>query len=443
VPPAAPSAVRPSLGPSLGSRSRPRPRSELRALLRRPDVVVWCAFVIFIPFYVFASGLPQPGDFLMLLLLPLALYRWNGRLTGVFARPFRVLLLFTLWVVIVQYSWATILGNWGFHGKDTFLLFPVYYAFNALVMLVSLILYQRYGDAFLRLTAWSLLISVGVQVVGSFFTHYNKFRDAVFFNNPNQLGYYSVLASCMIALLSRKLKLPLLITTLGLLGCLYLSLLSASRAAAGGAAVVLVVTLVANPKIVLAAVPLIAGLLLTGPVARALESTEHRVRVDQFPEYSFLEERGWGRIYDNPEYVLLGAGEGGTSRFRDSIIGTHEIHSSAGMLIFSYGLVGTALFLWFVFRVLQGARLGAAMMLAPIVAFTVAHHGLRDSMLWMVLGIFLTLKYQRAPAPAVVAARPVQPASPASPASPAPPVPPVPPVPPAPPAPPPEGAYAG
>ena len=384
----------------------PAPRSELRRLLRRPEVIVWCAFVICIPFYVFESGLPQPGDFLMLLLLPLALYGWNGRLLGVFARPFRALIVFTLWVVIVQYSWATILGNWGFHGKDTFLLFPVYYTFNALVMLVSLILYQRHGDTFLRLTAWCLLLSIGIQIVGSFFTFYNHLRDRVFFNNPNQLGYYAVLASCMIALLQRKLKLGFLITAIGLLGCVYLGLVSASRAAAGGAAVVLVVTLVSNPKIVLASIPLIAGLVFTGPVAHAIESTERRVTVDQFPEYSFLEERGWGRIYDNPEYVVLGAGEGGTSRFRDSIIGTHEIHSSAGMIIFSYGLVGTALFVWFVWRVLQGSSLGASLMLAPIVAFTVAHHGLRDSMLWMVLAMFLTLKH-RAPPLAAPAGRAV------------------------------------
>ena len=375
----------------------PAPTSEPRRLLRRPEVLVWCAFVICIPFYVFASGLPQPGDFLILLLLPLALYRWNGRMPGAFARPFRILLLFTLWVVIVQYSWATILGNWGFHGKDTFLLFPVYYTFNALVMLASLILYQRYGDAFLRLTAWCLLISIGIQIAGSFFTYYNPRRSRIFFNNPNQLGYYAVLASCMIALLQRKLKLGLLISALGLLGCLFLALLSASRAAAGGAAVVLVVTLVSNPRIVLVAIPLVGGLVFAGPVARAIEATERRVTIDQFPQHSFLEERGWGRIYDNPEYLLFGAGEGGTGRFRDSLIGTHEIHSSAGMIIFSYGAVGTLLFLWFVWRVLQGARVSAALMLAPIAAFTIAHHGLRDSMLWMVLAIFLTLKYRGDP----------------------------------------------
>jgi hypothetical protein len=54
--------------------------------------------------------------------------------------------------------------------------------------------------------------------------------------------------------------------------------------------------------------------------------------------------------------------------------------------------------------VLQGSQLGAALMLTPIVAFTVAHHGLRDSMLWMVLSVFLTLKYRRAPPPSAAEA---------------------------------------
>jgi hypothetical protein len=135
------------------------------------------------------------------------------------------------------------------------------------------------------------------------------------------------------------------------------------------------------------------------------------VTVDQFPQYSFLEERGWGRIYDNPEYILVGAGEGGTGRFRDSRIGTHEIHSSAGMIIFSYGIVGTLLFLWFSWRVLEGARLGAVVMLTPIAAFTVAHHGLRDSMLWMVLSVFLMLKWQRGPPIAAVRRGPLAAAS--------------------------------
>lgn len=380
----------------LATRSRSKPPTStqsLRPLLRRPEVVVWCAFVIASPFYVFQSGLPQPGDFIMLLLLPLTLYGWNGRLLGVFARPFRILLWWTAWVVIVQYAWATILNNWGLFGKDTFLLFPIYYVYNALVMLVIMILFQRYREALLRLTMWCLLVSVAIQVLGSFFTFYNELREAVFFNNPNQLGYFSVLVSCMIALLHRKLKFHMVLTAIGLLGALYLTLLSASRAAVAGAALIPLVTLVSSPKIVLAALPLIAALMFTGPVSRAIDKTEHRVKNDQFEEISFLEERGWGRIADHPEYIIVGAGEGGTGRFRDSVIGTHEIHSSAGMIIFSYGIIGTFLFGWFIIRLLRGAQFMAIMMLAPIIGYTVAHHGLRDSMLWMALAIFLAIKY--------------------------------------------------
>ncbi len=59
------------------------------------------------------------------------------------------------------------------------------------------------------------------------------------------------------------------------------------------------------------------------------------------------------------------------------------------------------------------------MFLAPIIAFTVAHHGLRDTMLWMVLGVFLTLKSPGAPAPRAAGrfaawARPAAAAAPAA-----------------------------
>ena len=37
-------------------------------------------FVIFFPFYVFPSGLPQPADCLMVILTPMLFSRWNGRL---------------------------------------------------------------------------------------------------------------------------------------------------------------------------------------------------------------------------------------------------------------------------------------------------------------------------------------------------------------------------
>ena len=70
----------------------------------------------------------------------------------------------------------------------------------------------------------------------------------------------------------------------------------------------------------------------------------------------------------------------------------HEIHSSAATVLFSYGVVGATLFIVFIVRLMRGASLRSAMMLLPPVIYTVAHQGLRFSMLWIVLAVFAIVK---------------------------------------------------
>ncbi|MBX3154698.1 MAG: hypothetical protein KF773_01775 [Deltaproteobacteria bacterium] len=367
---------------------------ELRQVLGTPALLSWTALITFVPFYVFDSGLPQPGDFLILLVAPLAIYGWNRRLPSEHWRILRPLFLFTLWVALVNYSYALILNKWGLHGKETFILFPVYYLYNATTFTVVLVLYHRYRETFLRFTVNAVFIAVTVQVLYSFaFPAHNSLREAVFFNNPNQLGYYALCAGCVIALCGRRVKLGMLRAGLGMSACVYLALLSASRAAAGGVVIIFIVTFVTNPRVILATIPIVVlALAIGGPITRAIDATQRRVAVDQFPQYTFFEERGYGRIQHNMEYIILGAGEGGTDRFRESIIGTHEIHSSAGTILFSYGIVGSMIMLTFLWRVIKGAHLRLLLTLAPILAFTVAHNGLRESMLWVLFALFAIVK---------------------------------------------------
>jgi hypothetical protein len=376
----------------------------LRDLVRSPPLLAWSMFITLIPFYVFDSGLPQPGDFFLLIAAPMALAGWDGRLPNGLRPPLKPLLWFVIYVAVVNYGWAVILGNWELHGKKSFILFPVYYTFNAIVFLCVVVLFRRFGDRFLRVTVNSVFVAVGVQVAWSFIFQHGRLREAMFFNNANQLGYYALLAACVIAVCQKKLKMSMLRASIGVTTCTYLALLSASRAAAGGIVVIFLVTFVSNPKIILATIPIvIGGALIGGPITRAFEATQQRVTNDQFKQYTFLEERGLGRLEDNPEYLMLGAGEGGTDRFEESLIGTHEIHSSPLALLFSYGVVGTSIFLAFMFRVIRGATLKTALILMPILAFTVAHVGLRASMLWVLLGVFTIVKRRepaRAPAPA-------------------------------------------
>jgi hypothetical protein len=177
---------------------------------------------------------------------------------------------------------------------------------------------------------------------------------------------------------------------------MYLALLSASKAAVAGAVILFALTIITNPRIILVMALATAGMLsLGGPIERALETTAQRLQTDRRPQWSFFEERGYDRIQNHPEYVLFGAGEGATTRFAETtIIGTHEIHSSAGTLLFAYGIVGATMFFAFLWRTIRGAGLRSSLMMLPALAYTVAHQGLRFNSLWVLVGLFIVLKQE-------------------------------------------------
>ena len=372
---------------------------EALSIIQQPALLLWSLMIFLLPFYILNSGLPQPGDLLVIPLVPIALAGWNGRLVRQCSLPLRALLNFIVWVVLVNYTWALVLGNFGLFGRDTFLLFPVYYIFNGFVFLVACVLYQRYGVRFLWLTLHLVFFTALFQVAASFvFQRLHGFRGTGFFNNPNQLGFYALLSASILALGRRRLGFGALKTAIGFTACTYLALLSASKAAVGGIGILFALTLISNPRLLVAAVlAAVAMVSLGGPVKTALEGTERRLAENRYPQYNFFEQRGYDRIYAHKEYWFLGAGEGGTSRFVEStVIGSHEIHSSAGTIFFSYGLVGVALFLAFLWKLLRGAQFRTSLMLVPPLAYTIAHQGLRASLLWILFAMFAALKHEQA-----------------------------------------------
>jgi hypothetical protein len=363
--------------------------------MRRPALVTWTIYLFLIPLYILPSGLPQPGDLLVVAVVPLALQRWNGRLGRDMRATVRALIWFTLWVCVVDYAWVFVMGSFTLFGPDSFLLFPLYYLYNALIFLVALVLYRRYGDLFLRVTVFAVTAMVFLQALSSVVLGSGGARGSVFFNNPNQLGYYALLAATLIALTYRRLQLRLWIASVALVCCGCLALISASRAAAGGIAVLLVLMIFSNPKILVAAC--LAGAAVVsgvGPFSDVIEASQDRVlNRSNRSDASFFQERGYDRIWRNQQYLLLGAGEGGLSRFDDTAyVKNMEIHSSAGTILFSYGIVGSILFLVFMWRLIRGARARLVITLLPPLLYTGAHQGLRFTMLWIVLAVFIALK---------------------------------------------------
>ncbi len=386
--------------------------TETGRVMRDPSLLLWSLYILLFPVYVFKSGMPQPGDLLMVLLVPAVFLSGNNRLFPAGILPTRALLLFTAYIVLVNVAWAIAVDSYALvNTKDGFLFTLTYYIYNAIFFLLAMVLYTRYRERFLWLTLQLTLASVVLQVLISFVFSRGGTRSTVLFNNPNQLGYFAILSASILCFGRRRLGLGTLPATVGLLASAYLALLSSSKAALGATAILVIVGLLSNPRIIVVSV--LGALLLlvsSDKVGEAIDRTRNRFETDE--SAGFFEERGYDRIMDNKQHWVFGSGEGGYRRFREtSAIGAHELHSSAGTIFFCYGFIGSALFAVFCWRVMQGGRYRHMLMLLPAFAYGLTHQGLRFTLLWVLLAMFIALKdYEKrtSAAPAVRRAGPLR-----------------------------------
>jgi hypothetical protein len=361
-------------------------------VMSEPALILWALYILFVPIYTFSSGLPQPGDLLVFLLAPAVIARWNGRLPKTTKGAIGALLAFTAWVTLVNVGWSAILGQWTLNRKWGFLISPTFYIYNALIAVVMVMLYQRFSRWFLWLTAQLVLISLVSQVAVSFVFSRGSMRGEVLFNNPNQLGYYAMLSASILMMAHRRVGLTTVPLTVGMLAAAYLSLFSASRAALAGLVILLAIGFLSRLRSMLIAAVLAVPIIFSSPFDAAIERTQDRVANDD--SLGFFEERGYDRISAHPEYLVMGAGEGGFKRFEDSTaIGSHEMHSAYGTILFSYGIVGCVLFIVLCVQLVRGAPLRLMLMLLPAASYSVTHQGLRFTLLWVLLAFPMLMRH--------------------------------------------------
>src|SRR5262249_46628140 len=68
-----------------------------------------------------------------------------------------------------------------------------------------------------------------------------------------------------------------------------------------------------------------------------------------------------------------------------------EIHSSVGTILFCYGIIGLFLAGRFVLLIVRGAGWRMGLMLLPVLLHQLAHQGLRFSLMWVTLALFLLI----------------------------------------------------
>ncbi|MBT8450484.1 MAG: hypothetical protein KJO40_00825 [Deltaproteobacteria bacterium] len=348
--------------------------------------VVWGFVILSLSFNLYGPGRPQPGDFLMVGVLCLPIFLVHFQMPTAIKLPVLSLVAFLIYVFGCNFVWAAATGEWDFFKSSTF------YAFNFCVFLGYLVMLGDRGDDWLRWTLYGFAATLVMLALLSvpFGDRAESGRLELFFVNPNQLAYHVLLCASIVVMLAPRYNVPRFVLY-GLLACaVYIELRTYSRAGILGIALLAAIQFAHRPTLVtLVALPVLVLALYLDLRALDTDLWEHRVEtVQQATTEDYVTDRGIDRLYEHPEYLFAGAGEGYHLRFHHNKL---EIHSSAANLMFSYGVVGTILFLIFLrlLSVAAGARL--TLLMIPALSYSLFHQGMRARPFWILLAVALGL----------------------------------------------------
>lgn len=344
------------------------------------------------PYYLFPKGSPQVHDFVILLLMIVVMTRRKLVIDPAVRKTATTLGYFVFYVTLVNVVWTVVLLGEPLQSKTGSLMFPLYYIFNFLLFSFFGTMFARFGRVMLKATTYACFFSVALLCVASLPVMQLGVRNSLYFENPNQLGYYTLLYSCIFAVGLRATKIWLPIQILHFMLTLFLCGASLSKAAMASTLVLMIMTLVRRPAVLIGLMIAFAFVFAASEADDILEeSIEHRVATAGSGDDS-AEGRGYDRIWIHPEYMMLGAGEGEYWRFNSFIRG--EIHSSLGTIIFCYGIPGMLAFLYFLLTWAKRAGFENGMLLLPLAMYSVTHMGLRFTPFWTLLALSLCVQVQ-------------------------------------------------
>lgn len=364
----------------------------------------WALYLLGSPWYVLPSGNPQPADLVLATVIA-------GTALGLFGRlaPLVPLYwasgLFLLIVVNVNLFW------WTIYQDEFFLKSILFYVYDlGILIFVAHLFHLIDARTVCRVTALGLAGAIGLETLVMLIDPSVQGERAIgTFNNPNQLGYWALLAAAcwLVARSGERLG----VQDLAILAAVtYLASLSLSRAAMVALGVMLVLALLvqrlergwlagALGALVLA-VPLLivhphfvreqlSGVIAHGPPAQVIEKLQSIGKQND----DSLDARGYGRLWTHPEHLFLGAGEGAYQRF-DETGADMELHSTWATVLFSYGIPGTLAFLFILYTIFRNDGRGHLLYFLPIALYGLTHQGLRSSLFWAFLGLVIGLSWQ-------------------------------------------------
>lgn len=360
--------------------------------MRRFDLflfAVWFIYLVAKPLYFFPKGLPQISDMVLVAgIIPAAILMFMRQKSSVSTAAL-------IGGMFAGLAVAVNLVNYFFLPDVKFILSSFYYPYNFLIFLFVVELFRRDARAMTKVTVAGIFAGLAVQYVTlGFFTIEAHGRLSGDFKNPNQLAYWALLSAAMLVFLRRNSKFG--IVEFGAITvAAYMQTLALSKAGiiAFGLFAVVLVFMPQVPrfaKIAIAFLVLFAGsyLFFSGQqeYGGAAERVVNRLGTIGLEPDDSLAGRGYDRMTQYPLYMIVGAGEGGFERFRNWG-GPGELHSGLATILFSYGVMGFALFTAFLFVIFRGQAWYYTAVLCTVLLFSLTSQTIRFTHTWVFLGI--------------------------------------------------------
>jgi len=349
--------------------------------------------VMTLPFYPFNSGGIQPSHAVLALAFAVLLVNASFRLqVNLFGK---IYLLMVVYIMLREITAA--MGN----SNVLSLLSPIYFLFNLMVLMLTHNLSVRESKLNLAVMVSGLVAMLGVIIIGVSFVRGDMTMRAIgTFNNPNQLGYFSV---CFLSLsyLFYACKMISGKVFVGLM-CIgfFCGFVSLSKSAILSNIVVLLAFLLSisfkNKVLILTSMIFLFMVVFVNDLVpiELIQSSELYYRFDRFGQESdsSLASRGYLLIFESGIlHLIFGMGKEGVKAYFGL-----ETHSSIMSMLNSYGLVGLIFFLvllavWFLEIYRAFGFEGFMGICLPAVLYGLAHNGNRFVIFWLLVGASLSI----------------------------------------------------
>jgi hypothetical protein len=352
------------------------------------------------PIYIFESGDVQPADIIMVFLFFLLFLLINRKGDMDTRYSMEASELKSIMILLIIFSGWTVMVNgiWFFSLAELTIIRPVlFYFFNFFAVAAFYMYYLMFGQRLFKVVKVSVIATLMIQIVIYFTFASNGGRATLAFNNPNQLGYFSLIALTFLLVLSEEKLNIFYIAAICI--SIWLSMLSLSKAAMISTIFMLIIYILFKKNsnkfikyflitVMLAAIFFIATrmeLLANIPV---LNNAMTRIAYLQNDD-SLIYGRGYGRIFEMGLNFIWGMGEGAFHRF--SYLSGSELHGTIAGTLVNYGLIGLVLFvviLWKGFLQHKIKYLDKALLIGGVLLYWFTHQGIRNSLFWILLAVF-------------------------------------------------------